>query len=219
MQLLQKLLDNQLYIKAEKCDFHASTVSFLGYVVTANKVQMDPDKVSAVANWPTPDSRKKVQQFLGFVNFYRKFIRNFDSVATPLHALTSSKIPFQWNPQAEKAFQCLKERFTTAPVLTVPDPQRQFVVEVDSSNEGIGVVLSQRSAEDNRLHPCAYLSRKLSPADRNYNVGKQGTVGSQGSIKRVEALVRGGRTAFSSVDRPLKPGVHQKSEKAQFTLG
>ena len=165
-QVLQKLLESQLYVKAEKCDFHAATVSFLGYIISANRLQMDPAKVSAVANWPPLDSRKKVQQFLGFANFYRKFIRNFSSVAAPLHILTSSKEPFRWNPQAETAFQSLKGRFIKAPVLLVPDPQRQFVVEVDASNEGIGAVLSQRSDKDNRMHPCAYLSRKLTPAEK-----------------------------------------------------
>ena len=99
---------------------------------------MDPAKVSAVADWPTPDSRKKVQQFLGFANFYRRFIRGFSAIAAPLHALTSPQVQFHWSPEADDAFNQLKRRFTTAPILTMPDPQRQFVVEVDASNEGIG---------------------------------------------------------------------------------
>ncbi|XP_070688265.1 uncharacterized protein [Pempheris klunzingeri] len=82
-------------------------------------------------------------------------------------------LPFVWNPQAEEAFNHLKQAFTTAPVLSVPDPQRQFVVEVDASNEGVGAILSQRSVADGRVHPCAYLSRKLSPAERNYDVGNR----------------------------------------------
>ena len=172
-QVLQKLLENQLYCKAEKCEFHVKTVSFLGYIVTANHVQMDPVKVSAVEDWPTPTNRKQIQQFLGFANFYRRFIRNVSTIAAPLHALTSSHVVFKWNTEAEKAFQRLKTLFTTAPILTVPDPQRQFIVEVDASNEGVGAVLSQRSAQDNKLHPCAFLSRKLTDAERNYDVGNK----------------------------------------------
>jgi len=80
---------------------------------------------------------------------------------------------FKWNTEAEKAFQRLKTLFTTAPILTVPDPQRQFIVEMDASNEGVGAVLSQRSAQDNKLHPCAFLSRKLTDAERNYDVGNK----------------------------------------------
>ncbi|KAI3358927.1 hypothetical protein L3Q82_015318, partial [Scortum barcoo] len=96
-----------------------------------------------------------------------KFIRNFSTVAASLHALTSPKVPFQWGPRAEEAFQWLKERFTTAPVLTMPDPHLQFIVEVDTSNEGVGAVLSHR------IHPCAFLSRKLSSMERNYDVGNR----------------------------------------------
>lgn len=172
-RVLQRLLENRLYVKAEKSVFHADTISFLGFIVAPGRVQMDPAKISAVAEWPTPDSRKRVQQFLGFANFYRRFIRGFSAIAAPLHALTSSKVQFQWSPQAETAFQNLKRLFTSAPILTMPDPRRQFVVEVDASNEGIGAVLSQRSEQDGKMHPCAFLSQRLSKAERNYDVGNR----------------------------------------------
>lgn len=169
--VLSKLLQNQLYVKAEKCEFHVPSVSFLGLSVTEGQVSMDPDKVRAVQDWPTPTSRREVQRFLGFANFYRKFIRNFSHIAAPLHALTSSKVQFSWSSPAETAFQRLKRSFTTAPVLTLPDPKQQFVVEVDASDLGAGAVLSQRPGGDNKLHPCAFLSRRFSPAERNYDVG------------------------------------------------
>ena len=172
-QVLKRLLEHHLYVKAEKSVFHADTVSFLGFIVAPGRVQMDPAKVSAVAEWPTPDSRKKVQQFLGFANFYRRFVRGFSAIAAPLHALTSTQVPFIWNPEAEKAFQELKHRFTTAPILSLPDPQRQFVVEVDASNDGVGAVLSQRSEKDGKMHLCAFVSRRSSPAERNDDVGNR----------------------------------------------
>uniref|UniRef100_A0A8C9ZTG8 Gypsy retrotransposon integrase-like protein 1 n=1 Tax=Sander lucioperca TaxID=283035 RepID=A0A8C9ZTG8_SANLU len=171
--VLQRLLNNDLFVKAEKCEFHVPKVSFLGYVVAEGEMSMDPEKVKAVKEWPTPTNRKEVQRFLGFANFYRKFIRNFSSVAAPLHKLTSSKSRFVWSPQTDSAFQVLKERFVTAPVLTMSDPCRQFVVEVDASNVGLGAILSQRLSTDGKLHPCAFLSRKLSPAERNYDVGNR----------------------------------------------
>lgn len=105
LQILKRLLDHQLFVKAEKCEFHVSTVPFLGFIVSSDNIQMDPAKVSAVAKWPTPTSRKQVQRFLGFANFYRWFIRNFSSVAAPLHALTSPNIRFWWLTQADAAFQ------------------------------------------------------------------------------------------------------------------
>ena len=134
---------------------------------------MDPAKVSAVAEWPTPDSRKKIQQFLGFANFYRRYVRGFSTTAAPLHALTSTQVPFRWSPEADKGFRELKHRFTSAPILTLPDPRRQFVVEVDASNDGVGAVLSQRSEKDGKMHPCAFLSKRLSRAERNYDVGNR----------------------------------------------
>lgn len=168
--VLLRLLQNHLFVKAEKCEFHTTHTSFLGFIISPNKVIMDPSKVSAVSEWPTPSDRKQLQRFLGFANFYRRFIRDYSKIAAPLHALTSVKIKFSWNEQAEKAFSRLKTLFSTAPVLRSPDPQRQFIVEVDASSTGVGAILSQR-ASDNRLHPCAYFSRSLSCAERNYDVG------------------------------------------------
>uniref|UniRef100_A0A672YRD9 Gypsy retrotransposon integrase-like protein 1 n=1 Tax=Sphaeramia orbicularis TaxID=375764 RepID=A0A672YRD9_9TELE len=172
-QVLHKLLQNQLYVKAEKCEFHQTSVSFLGFIISEGSVQMDPDKISAVRDWPTPASRKEVQRFLGFANFYRKFIRGFSNVAAPLHALTSPKTTFRWSPEAEEAFIRLKRAFTSAPILSVPDPALQFVVEVDASDVGVGAVISQRSLSDGRLHPCAFLSRKLSKPESNYDIGNR----------------------------------------------
>ena len=120
---------------------------------------MDPVKVSAVTSWPVPESRKQLQRFLGFTNFYRRFIRGYSTVASPLTNLTSSKVLFKWTPGAEGAFQTLKARFTSAPILHVPDLERQFIVEVDVSDTGVGAV-----------HPCAFFSRRLTPAERNYDI-------------------------------------------------
>ena len=133
-QVLHQLLQHQLFVKAEKCQFHVPTVSFLGFIVSEGRIQMDPGKVKAVAEWPTPENRKQVQHFLGFANFYRRFVWNFSTVAAPLHELTSPKNRFVWSSLADRAFNKLRLAFTTAPVLVLPDPCRQFVVEVDASN-------------------------------------------------------------------------------------
>lgn len=134
---------------------------------------MDYAKVDAVRTWPVPESRKQLQWFLGFANFYRRFIRDYSSVAAPLTALTSTKVPFRWSSEAEEAFRDLKRRFTTAPILHVSDPESQFVMEVDASDVGVGAVLSQRAGKDGKLLPCAFFSRRLSPAERNYDVGNR----------------------------------------------
>ena len=134
---------------------------------------MDPAKVSAVAEWPAPDGRIKVQQFLGFANFYRRFVKGFSTIAALLHALTSTQVPFRWSPEAEKAFQNLKHRSTTAPILTLLDPQCRLVEEVDASNEGVGAVLSQWSEKDGKMHPCTFPSKRLSNSEWNYDVGNR----------------------------------------------
>uniref|UniRef100_A0A8C4ZXL3 Gypsy retrotransposon integrase-like protein 1 n=1 Tax=Gadus morhua TaxID=8049 RepID=A0A8C4ZXL3_GADMO len=169
--VLQRLLENQLFVKAEKCEFHKETVSFLGYVITAGGVQMDGPKVKAVTDWERPTSRRELQRFLGFANFYRRFIRNYGSLAAPLTALTSSRVKFTWSPAAEAAFNDLKSRFTSAPILSQPDPDRQFIVEVDASDVGVGAILSQKSGADQKVHPCAFYSHKLTPTERNYDIG------------------------------------------------
>ncbi len=147
-RVLQRLLENGLFVKAEKCAFHAQSVPFLGFIVSPEGVRMDPDKVKAVVSWPTPDSRKALQRFLGFANFYRRFIRNFSQLAAPLTALTSTKTAFRWSNAAEAAFTKLRSRFVSASILRAPDPTRQFVVEVDASDVGVGAVLSQRATSD-----------------------------------------------------------------------
>uniref|UniRef100_A0A8C1QTJ1 Gypsy retrotransposon integrase-like protein 1 n=1 Tax=Cyprinus carpio TaxID=7962 RepID=A0A8C1QTJ1_CYPCA len=172
-RVLQRLLENGLFVKAEKCEFHAQSVPFLGYIVSTEGIRMDPEKIKAVVEWPSPDSRKALQRFLGFANFYRRFIRNFSQLAAPLTALTSTKTTFRWSDTAEAVFAKMKSCFVSAPILITPDPSRQFVVEVDASEVGVGAVLSQRSSSDDKVHPCAYFSYRLSPAERNYDIGNR----------------------------------------------
>ena len=114
-----------------------------------------------------------MQRFLGFAHFYRRFIRNYSGLAAPLTALTSTSVQFVWSPAAERAFQDLKRRFTSAPILTQPDPNRQFIVEVDASDVGVGAILSQRSAKDGKVHPYAFFSHRLTPSEHNYDVGNR----------------------------------------------
>lgn len=119
-----------------------------------------------------PQPHRQLQQFLGFANFYRRFIQDFSKVAAPLTKLTSTLHSFAWTEEAEAAFTRLKVLFTSAPVLSHPDPSRQFVVEVDALDTGVGAVLSQQSAADENPLPCT-CSHRLTPAERNYDVGNR----------------------------------------------
>lgn len=97
--VLRRLLDNKLYVKPEKCEFHTTEISFLGFVLAQGKLQPDPAKIRAVEEWPSPSTRKQLQRFLGFANFYRRFIRDYSRVAAPLTQLTSPASPFTWSPE------------------------------------------------------------------------------------------------------------------------
>ncbi|KAK3568755.1 hypothetical protein QTP86_016279 [Hemibagrus guttatus] len=173
-KVLERLRKFQLFLKAEKCSFHQTSVQFLGYKINSSGIKMDERKVTAVRDWPAPTTVKELQRFLGFANFYRRFIQNYSSIAHPLTNLLRNKPKsLAWSPAVEKAFNLLKRAFTTAPLLVHPDPDKPFIVEVDASTTGVGAVLSQQQGNPSRLHPCAFFSRKLNPAERNYDIGNR----------------------------------------------
>ncbi|KAL0194547.1 hypothetical protein M9458_008119 [Cirrhinus mrigala] len=195
--VLQRLIQHQLYAKLSKCEFHLSTVSFLGYIISAEGVTMDDNKVSAVLQMPRPQTLKELQRFLGFANFYRRFIRGFSQVAAPLTSLTrKGTTKLVWAPASEQAFQELKTRFTSAPILRHPDPSKQFIVEVDASNTGLGAILSQRHGNPAKLYPCAYYSRKLNPAERNYDVGDRELLAMKAALEEWRHWLEGATVPF-----------------------
>lgn len=167
-EVLKQLQDNDLFLKPEKCTFEASEVEYIGMILGHGKISMDPVKLAGVLEWPTPKNLTDVRSFLGFGNFYRRFIRNFSEKARPLNDLTKKDVKWRWTEEEQKAFDNLKQAFTTAPVITQPDPEKPFRVECDASGFAIGVVLSQQ--HEGHWHPCAYLSASMSEAERNYDV-------------------------------------------------
>ncbi|KAK3508883.1 hypothetical protein QTP70_012515 [Hemibagrus guttatus] len=174
MKVLRRLRTYHLFLKAEKCLFHQPSVQFLGYVIDRSGVHMYEKKVAAVRDWPRPTSVKELQRFLGFANFYRRFIRGYSSVTSPLTNLLRNKPKsLTWTPAAMQAFDTLKQAFTTAPLLIHPDPELPFIVEVDASTTGVGAVLSQQQGNPPRLHSCAFFSRKLNLAEANYDIGNR----------------------------------------------
>ncbi len=142
-EVLQCLREFHLFLKAEKCSFHQSSVHFLGYIIDHSGIQMDEGKVEAFRNWPVPTTIKELQRFLGFSNFYRRFIHNYSSITSPLTNLLKDKPKsLSWSPAATEAFEALKKAFTCAPLLIHPDANWYFNVEVDASITGVGAVLS-----------------------------------------------------------------------------
>ena len=168
-QVLQRLREYGLYAKLEKCCFDRNQVEFLGYVVSPEGISMDPMKIQTILDWRTPCSVRDVQCFLGFANFYRKFIKNYSNIVLPLTELTKRNQSFEWNLSAAMAFDNLKQAFTSAPILIHVDLEKPFTMEADASDFALGSVLSQLG-DDEKLHPVAFHSRKFESAEINYEI-------------------------------------------------
>jgi hypothetical protein len=167
--VLQVALDNELYFKPEKCTFHAPQIDYLGLILEKGVTRMDPVKISGINDWPTPRTVKDVRSFLGFCNFYRPFICGFASVAQPLNSLTRKDMPWQWGQAQQKAFDTLRGRVTSEPILAQPTLTDQFYLEVNASGFAVGAVLLQKKA-DRKRHPVGYYSATLNAAERNYDI-------------------------------------------------
>jgi hypothetical protein len=157
-KVLQLLKEQQLYAKPSKCFFGVKEVEYLGHIVSHEGVKVDPNKIKAMMDWPIPKTLKNIRGFLGLTGYYRKFVRHYGRITTPLTTLTK-KDAFSWTPEATKYFEQLKEVMCKYPILTTPDFTKTFIVECDASGNGIGVVLMQEG------RPLAFESRPLKGKD------------------------------------------------------
>ncbi|PIK33847.1 hypothetical protein BSL78_29335 [Apostichopus japonicus] len=160
--VLKTLRQEELYANLKKCTFCTDKLVFLGFVVSSQGLQVDEEKIRAIQEWPTPGNISQVRSFHGLASFYRRFVPNFSSIASPLTAVVKKNVGFSWGEAQEKAFQALKDSLTHAPVLVLPDFNKTFEVECDASGIGIGAVLTQGG------RPVAYFSEKLGGASLNY---------------------------------------------------
>jgi len=169
-RVLQVLQEHKLFLHPEKCEFYKERIKYLGLVISENEVSMDLVKVAGVREWPTLENKMDVQAFLGFVNFYRRFIWDFSAKARPLFNLTCSERVWMWNGKEQMAFKDLKTAVTTALVLVSSQDSEPFWVEVDSSDFATGAVLSQQLTMDGKWHPMAFYSKFLSSVEQNYEI-------------------------------------------------
>ena len=188
-QVLRRLRKFQLYANPAKCQFLTESVEFLGFVISVDGVSMDPSRVATIVDWPEPKTFRDLQVFLGFANFYRRFVEAYAKVTLPLSDLLKGSIAgkktgvFEFPIAASKAFELLKIAFTSAPMLTHFDDTLFTVMETDASGQAVAGILTQyRSSEilkaDGKVakdlrHPIAYWSRKMIPAERNYQTHDQ----------------------------------------------
>ena len=184
-KVFTRLAEAGLKLKPSKCTFLEEKVKFLGHIVSHGGVQPDTDKISALTNWPVPKNLQDLRRFLGFAGFYRRFVKDFSKVASPLTELLQGHVPVKkgsrknkgieelkckWGPQQQNAFEMLIEILTSDPVLGYADYSLPFVVHTDASGTGLGAVLYQKQGKS--LRPIAYASRCLKKSERNYPAHK-----------------------------------------------
>ena len=175
-EVLERLRKVDFYLNPAKCHFNLQELDYLGFIVGKEGLKMDPYKVKAVQEWPELKNKRDIRKFIGFANFYRKFIDNYSNIVRPLTTLLSKKRTFTWGESQQQAVAKLKEAFTKAPVLVRPDYDKQFILETDASLVAMGAVLSQEQ-EDGSVRPIAYWSGTFNAAERNYGVGDRELLG------------------------------------------
>jgi len=166
--VLQRLRELGLRADIKKCEFGVTEVKFLGLIITEGGVKMDQSKVSTILNWETPKDLKGYRRFMGFVNYYRRFIRNFSGLTKPITNLFK-KNAGPWDASCDEAFEALKQEVAKEPIMRHFDYSREAFIKCDSSNTITAGVLSQKD-DKGQLHPVAYFSASLGPAERNYAI-------------------------------------------------
>ena len=169
MEVLRRLEENDLFLKPEKCVFKVRKVEMLDLIIGPEGIKMDPSKVKAIMEWPISTKVKEDQSFLKLANYYRQFVKDFSKVAQPLNKLTRKDYVWKWGSEEQKAFDELKRKFVEKPILAMVDTMRPMRIETDASDFATGAILSML-CEDEKWHPCAYLSKGLNNVEQNYNV-------------------------------------------------
>ena len=158
-EILRRFEEVELYVDLNKTQFHTQKVKFLGHIVGVNGIRMDSDKISAVQDWSISKNVKDVQSFTRFCNYYRRFIKDYSKIATPLYRFTKKEQSFTWNTSAEKVFQKLKDLILQDSILKTFDSEKEAIVEIDVSDFAIGARLYQ--IHNGKKHLIAFISKKL----------------------------------------------------------
>ncbi|GJW00015.1 putative reverse transcriptase domain-containing protein [Tanacetum coccineum] len=161
-EILELHKKEELYAKFSKCEFWIPKVQFLGHVIDCQGIHVDPAKIESIKDWASPKTPMEIRQFLGLAGYYRRFIEGFSKIAKPMTKLTQKKVTFEWGDKQEAAFQTLKTKLCSAPILALPQGAENFIVYCDASHKGLGAVLMQNEKV------IAYASRQLKIHEKNY---------------------------------------------------
>jgi len=223
VQVLKRLRDKDLFLKPEKCIFNAKEVKYLGFIVKPNKISMDPTKLVGIKDWIPPKTVKGIRSFLGFGNFYRRFINRYAEITKPLNELTKKTKIFKWSQECQMAFENLKEKFLKEPILIIPDPSKQFFVESDASKWATGAVLQQLD-NNGDLKPCSYISHSLTTTERNYDIYDRELLGIIRALQTWRHFLEGSEHEVIILSDHKNLTYFQKAQKlnhrqAQWALG
>nr|GFB48865.1 putative reverse transcriptase domain-containing protein [Tanacetum cinerariifolium] len=160
--ILKLLKKEELYAKFSKCELWIPKVQFLGHMINSEGIPVDPAKIESIKDWVSPKSPMEIRQFLGLAGYYQRFIEGFSKIAKPMTKLTQEKIKFEWGDKQKAAFQLLKQKLCSAPILALPEGSEDFVTYCDASIKSLGAVLMQRDKV------ISYASRQLKIHEKNY---------------------------------------------------
>jgi len=163
-----KLREAGLKVQPDKCQFGKTSLPFLGYIIGKNEIKPDPSKVEKVQDYPVPNNLTTLHEFIGLALYYRRFIKDFAKIASPLHKLLHKNQPYIWNEKCQLAFETLKNHLITSPILTYPDFDKPFILFTDASSIGLGAILSQKDSE-NHEKVIAYASRRVNETEAKYS--------------------------------------------------
>src|ERR1700719_913554 len=190
-EVLRRLRKNNLHARPEKCNFHTMTVKYLGVIVSPEGIAMDPSKTQTILGWPAPSRIHDLQSFLGFANFYRRFIDNYSGTVIPLTRLLRKDTPWKWSLRCQEIFDMLKQAFTEAPVLWHYDPDHPITLECDASDYAIAAILSQTDPATNELRPIAFYARTMIAAELNYDIYDKELLVIHEAFKQWRAYLKG----------------------------
>ena len=168
-KVFQRIREAGLKLNLDKCKFVRENLPFLGHIITQEGISPDPSTVQWIQEFPVSTTVKKLRSFLGLAGYYRKFVKGFSQVAAPLFKLLKNDVHFTWTVDQENAFQTIKDKLISAPILIYPDFTKKFYLYTDVSDAGLGAVLSQKD-DEGRERVVAYASVSLKPAEKNYSV-------------------------------------------------
>jgi hypothetical protein len=191
--VLQKLREYKFYIRLSKCEFGKRALEFLGHHLSGEGIKPSPSKVKVIAEWQRPQNLNELRVFLGFTNYYRKFVPRFSHVAQPLNDLTKKGVEYRWSNKCQEAFLTLQQALMSEPVLVLPHTgeNAEFVLSTDSSGFAVGAVLLQDHGKG--LQPVEYYARSMNPAERNYPVHEQELLAVVAALKHWRHYLEGCR--------------------------